>query len=106
MAQAPLSTAPTQAEQNELDDALDDTFPASDPPSMTDPTHGVKVAPAAPDEQAIRERAYAIWQNAGGSHGSHDDHWAQARRELGADADGADPSDETPRTPSTAEEVR
>ena len=28
----------SKSEQQKLDDALDDTFPASDPPSQTDPT--------------------------------------------------------------------
>ena len=34
-------TTPPDPDQDEkLDDALEDTFPASDPPSQTDPTHG------------------------------------------------------------------
>ena len=36
---------PDMDEDEKLDDALDDTFPASDPPSQTDPTHGT-TAPA------------------------------------------------------------
>jgi len=32
-------------QERELDDALDGTFPASDPPSQTDPTHGIKHRP-------------------------------------------------------------
>jgi hypothetical protein len=28
-----------------LDDELEDTFPASDAPSQTDPTHGTKIPP-------------------------------------------------------------
>ncbi len=31
---------PAPSEDEELDDALDDSFPASDPPSQTDPSHG------------------------------------------------------------------
>jgi Protein of unknown function (DUF2934) len=35
----------------------------------------------------IRERAYQIWESLGHPHGSHDDHWLQAEREvLGKDA--------------------
>jgi Protein of unknown function (DUF2934) len=82
MAQTPASTKPSQAEQNELDDALDDTFPASDPLSLTDPTHGMSSNRSTPDEQAIRERAYEIWQKAGALYGSHEEHWTQARSEL------------------------
>ncbi|MDB5738825.1 MAG: hypothetical protein JWO65_2493 [Sphingomonas bacterium] len=33
-------------------------------------------------EQRIRQRAYALWEQAGGAHGAHDDHWAQATREI------------------------
>ena len=33
-------TPPSPEEDEALDDALDDTFPASDPPSQTDPTKG------------------------------------------------------------------
>jgi hypothetical protein len=33
-------------------------------------------------EQRIRNRAYALWERAGGTHGKHDDHWAQATREI------------------------
>ncbi len=34
-------TKPHDVEQADLDDALDDTFPASDPPSQTDPTQPI-----------------------------------------------------------------
>jgi hypothetical protein len=30
----------------------------------------------------IRERAYQIWESLGQPHGSHDDHWLQAEREV------------------------
>jgi hypothetical protein len=73
---------PHDIEQAQLDDALDDTFPASDPPSQTDPTHGVVAGNASPTEDAVRQRAYEIWQRAGSTHGSHDEHWEQALREL------------------------
>ena len=34
---------PDKVEGRKLDDALDDSFPASDPPSQTDPTKGMSV---------------------------------------------------------------
>jgi hypothetical protein len=40
---------PSKSEEAKLDDALDDTFPASDPPAMTEPHRhlgGGKVKPA------------------------------------------------------------
>ena len=35
-----------------------------------------------PDENAIRARAYAIWEQAGRPEGRHEDHWRQASEEL------------------------
>lgn len=39
-----------------------------------------------PDEQAIRERAYAIWEAAGRPDGQQNDHWQQAQADLQANA--------------------
>ncbi len=39
-AKPPVKGKPS--EQEKLDDALDDSFPASDPPSQTDPDKGPK----------------------------------------------------------------
>ena len=35
-------------------------------------------------EQAIRERAYELWQQAGSPDGRHEEFWHQAREERGA----------------------
>lgn len=35
--------------------------------------------------QRIRERAHALWEEAGRPHGSDAEHWAQAEREIAAD---------------------
>ncbi len=43
---------PQKVEGRKLDDALDDSFPASDPPSQTDPTKGTVV-----DKHAVRKMA-------------------------------------------------
>jgi hypothetical protein len=77
------ASTPTPTQQSELDDALDDTFPASDPPSMTDPTHGVRASHVTLDDEAIRNRAYEIWQKAGYPDSSHEEHWAQAQNDPG-----------------------
>ncbi len=37
-------------------------------------------------EETIRERAYALWEEAGRPDGRADEHWRQAARELGFDA--------------------
>jgi hypothetical protein len=100
MVRAPASTKPSQAEQNGLKDALDDTFPASDPASMTDPTHGMRTNVVTPSEQAVRQRAYEIWQRAGARHGGHKEHWTQALSELEAEAAGAHQSEQPAHTPT------
>jgi hypothetical protein len=41
-------------QETKLDDALDDTFPASDPPSMTDPTKHVGGAEDKPKSDTRR----------------------------------------------------
>jgi hypothetical protein len=35
--------------------------------------------------ERIRERAYALWERAGGSHGQHEAHWHQASSEIDAE---------------------
>jgi hypothetical protein len=45
--------------------------------------NSVPKSPESPDLRAeIEKRAYKIWLNEGGSHGSDVDHWLQAEREL------------------------
>ena len=41
-----------------------------------------------PDEEAIRERAHAIWLAEGMPEGREVDHWMRARRELEQEAEG------------------
>lgn len=41
--------------------------------------------------ERIRTRAYDLWQQAGRPDGRHDEHWAQAVREVDADDRGDDP---------------
>jgi hypothetical protein len=44
-----------------------------DPPSMTDPTRGVRASHVTLDDEAIRNRAYEIWQKGGYPDGSHEE---------------------------------
>ena len=45
--------------------------------------NNVPASRESPDLRAgIEKRAYEIWLNEGGSHGSDLDHWLQAEREL------------------------
>lgn len=43
------------------------------------------------DHDAIRNRAYALWEAEGRPEGKSLDHWTQAARELNAADDGANP---------------
>ena len=82
-------------EDERLTRELEDTFPASDPPSLTEPGDGVAGDPSADDRlQKIRQRAYEIWLAEGGAHGRHDDHWRRAESELHK---GAEPNAKRPR---------
>jgi hypothetical protein len=38
-------------------------------------------------QERIRQRAYEIWQREGERHGSHEQHWEQATREIDAEDD-------------------
>ncbi|HEX2726231.1 MAG TPA: DUF2934 domain-containing protein [Beijerinckiaceae bacterium] len=90
-----------------VDEAIDETFPASDPPSymagagiLGAPSHsGIVREPAVtelresdehhPDtgERRIRERARRIWEAEGRPEGRADEHWRRAQDELaGEDA--------------------
>lgn len=45
-------------------------------------------------DEAIRGRAYQIWEDEGRPHGKHHEHWHKAARDLGhapGDATGTDP---------------
>jgi hypothetical protein len=87
----------------DLDSALADSFPASDPPAMTEP--GTPVASPVPDEpishqphpgpdaalpsdrdlgrdERIRRRAYEIWARAGHPAGREVEHWYEAEQEI------------------------
>jgi Protein of unknown function (DUF2934) len=70
-------------------EGLEETFPASDPPSSSEPGGGITGAedPAVREARAnrIRERAHSIWQGEGEVHGRHEDHWSQAEREIDAE---------------------
>ena len=72
-------------QDRELSKELVETFPASDPPAITQPGGGVTgpevVAVDDGRMQKIRERAYAIWLDEGQCHDRDQAHWRQAERE-------------------------
>ncbi len=69
-----------------LSEELDESFPASDPPAITQPGGGFTGAEVAVDEETrlhkIRERAYAIWLDEGQCRDRDRAHWLQAEREI------------------------
>ena len=60
------------------------------------------------DEERIRQRAHEIWEREGRPEGRHEEHWAQAHREIEAEggsqpepaAPDASPTDPAPGTAS------
>jgi hypothetical protein len=70
----------------ELSKELADSFPASDPPSITQPGGGFTGAEGAGKTESrlekIRERAHAIWLDEGQAHGRDLEHWKQAEGEI------------------------
>ena len=53
------------------------------------------------DDDRVRDRAYALWENAGSPEGQDWDFWHQAEREL-AEETGDDSSEAAPLTPQPA----
>lgn len=41
------------------------------------------------DQDAVRARAYQLWEEGGCVHGSHEEHWRRAEAECAAEGDGA-----------------
>jgi hypothetical protein len=86
-----------------VDEAVDETFPASDPPSymagagvLGSPSHDGIVREASftellsaegkvgeDAERRTRERAYYLWEQEGRPEGRAEEHWHAARREEG-----------------------
>ncbi|MBA4788400.1 MAG: DUF2934 domain-containing protein [Rhizobiales bacterium] len=68
----------------DLDEALKDSFPASDPPAATNPSRftGPEVTKesdtAAAVDARIRRKAYELWQEEGRPDGRAEEHWKLA----------------------------
>lgn len=83
----------TRKSETKIDNAVEDTFPASDPPAIGGATR-VETAPAENDhEQRIRQRAYELWEKAGAPDDHTDEYWHQAEAEIA----GENREDEEPR---------
>ena len=55
-----------------------------------------------PDEDRIQRRAHEIWEREGRPDGRHEEHWAQARRQIEAEHGGGPaPEPAAPDTPPT-----
>lgn len=69
-----------------VDEASLESMDGSDPPAHSATPSGGPKRPedlaGAPDEEAIRRRAYALWEADGRPEGRDDDYWHRAEREL------------------------
>jgi Protein of unknown function (DUF2934) len=69
-----------------MNDALDQTLVTTTAATQqTDPEVVAAIASGGgqiANEQAIRERAYAIWEEQGRPEGQHLDHWLRAEAEI------------------------
>ncbi|WP_322030276.1 DUF2934 domain-containing protein [Paraburkholderia sp. J76] len=84
----------TQKSETRIDDAVEDTFPASDPPAIGGTT---RVEPASAEndrEQRIRQRAYELWEKAGAPDDHTDEYWHQAEAEIAGGNSGEEKSPE------------
>lgn len=106
-AQEPGKADATEAQ---LDEAVADTFPASDPIAVQTPEPaptGTAVAAAEPPSlmERVRERAHRLWEEEGRPEGREAEHWHRAEAEIAAeggtkeaakDAEGATDHSELP----------
>lgn len=78
------------ASERRIDNAVEATFPASDPPAIGGATR-IDESPAgrSDHEDRVRQRAYQLWQQAGAPDGHTNDFWHRAEAEINeADGDG------------------
>lgn len=69
--------------ENRIDNAVEATFPASDPPAIGGATRIDEGASERHDrEDRVRQRAYQLWELAGAPEGRPDDYWHQAEAEI------------------------
>lgn len=67
----------------QVDESSLESMDGSDPPSyMPSHTGGPKRAEGEIDEEQVRQRAYALWDEEGRPSGRDDEYWHRAEREL------------------------
>lgn len=69
--------------ESRIDNAVEATFPASDPPAIGEAT---RIEESSSERHAhedrVRQRAYQLWEQAGAPEGRPDDYWHQAEAEI------------------------
>jgi hypothetical protein len=86
-------TSKSRAREETLEKGLEDSFPASDPISVSNPSTGTKTAPEAlssPEQELdkrIHARAEKLWREAGGPPGGADAFTDQARTLIAIEDD-------------------
>ncbi|WP_165979523.1 DUF2934 domain-containing protein [Paraburkholderia guartelaensis] len=74
-----------QESETKIDNAVEGTFPASDPPAIGGATR-IETTPEESDrEERIRRRAYELWEEAGSPEDHTDEYWHRAKAEIFAE---------------------
>ncbi|MCP3712513.1 DUF2934 domain-containing protein [Paraburkholderia sp. CNPSo 3274] len=79
-----------QESETKIDNAVEGTFPASDPPAIGGATRIERTPMESGQEERIRRRAYELWEKAGSPEDHTDEYWHRAEAEINAEKpDGA-----------------
>jgi hypothetical protein len=85
----PQTIGRPMTQDEKVDEALLESMEGSDPPAHSPSARSVgpkrpEDMAGAPDEDAIRRRAYALWEADGRPDGHDEEYWHRAERELHA----------------------
>ncbi|PVX81387.1 DUF2934 domain-containing protein [Paraburkholderia unamae] len=77
-----------QEPEAKIDKAVEETFPASDPPAIGGTTRLEETHSESDREARIRRRAYELWEKAGCPNDHTDEYWHRAEAEISAENSG------------------